>query len=199
MLSFTAISLATLGALVYTNKPATRSVVSSVNNESYTVLDTGDYQAAADMLAKLEVRSREFLKAAIVAYPDNKNLKRVDNYWSGTITEIPQSETIAYAIDKKELFICVRDSTGKVQEFDDLFFVLLHELSHIMNPSFGHDDKFWNQFKMTLEIANKLGFLPYKNYDDYSVTVCGKTISSNPMTCVARNECFSTLKPIRPR
>ncbi|AGE49530.1 hypothetical protein ATCVNEJV3_559L [Acanthocystis turfacea Chlorella virus NE-JV-3] len=198
-LTFAAISLATLGALVFKNHSATRSVVSDVNGKEYVVIDTGDYQGAADMLAHLEDTSRRFIDAAIAAYPAENHLKRVKKYWTGTLSEIPQSDTIAYTIEKKDLYICVRDPSGNIQNFDDLLFVLLHELSHIMNPSFGHDDAFWGQFKRTLEIANKLGYLPYKDYDDYSVTVCGKTISSNPMTCVTRGTCSSSIGPLRPR
>lgn len=197
-LAYAAISLATLGALVYKNHHATKSVMSPVNNKTYKVLDKGDYQAAADMLARLEMKSRDFMAAAESKYPNDKNIRRVKKYWTGTLTEIPQSDTIAYAIEKRELFMCIRDATGKIQDFDDLFFVLLHELSHIMNPSFGHDKSFWNRFKKTLEMANKLGFLLYRNYDDYSVTVCGKTITSNPMTCVEKGECYSSLVPLRP-
>jgi hypothetical protein len=197
-LTFVAVSLATLGALVYKNHSATRTVVSPVNGKSYIVLDTGDYQGAANMLARLEDASREFIDAAIAAYPKDSNMKRVKKYWTGTLSEIPQSDTIAYTIEKRDLYMCVRGSTGDVQNFEDLLFVLLHELSHIMNPSFGHDDAFWNRFKRTLEIANQLGYLPYKDYDDYSVTVCGKTITSNPMTCVARGACSSSIGPLRP-
>ena len=201
-ITFAAISLATLGALVYKNaEPQTSNIVSSVNGKTYRVRNTGNLEndhAAADMLATLENRARKFIGAATIAYPKDGNIKRIKKYWTGTITEIPQTETIAYAIEKKELYLCVRDSTGVVQQEDDLLFVLLHELSHIMNPSYGHDDSFWSQFKRTLEIANKLGYLPFKDYDTYSVSVCGKTITSNPMTCVKRGKCKSELAPIRP-
>ncbi|AGE55698.1 hypothetical protein ATCVMN08101_606L [Acanthocystis turfacea Chlorella virus MN0810.1] len=198
-LTFAAISLATLGALVFKNQSATRTVVSDVNGKEYVVVDTGDYNGAADMLAHLEETSRRFIDAAIAAYPREKHFRRVKQYWTGTLSEIPQSDTIAYTIEKRDLFICVRDSSGNIQDFHDLLFVLLHELSHIMNPSFGHDDSFWGQFKRTLEIANKLGYLPYRDYDNYSVTVCGKVITSNPMTCVTRGTCSSSIGPLRPK
>jgi hypothetical protein len=198
-LTFAAISLATLGALVFKNQTNTRTVVSDVNGKEYMVVDTGDYDGAADMLAHLEETSRRFIDAAITAYPREKHFRRVKQYWTGTLSEIPQSDTIAYTIEKKDLYICVRDPSGNIQNFEDLLFVLLHELSHIMNPSFGHDDAFWDQFKRTLEIANELGYLPYKDYDNYSVTVCGKTITSNPMTCVTRGTCSSSIGPLRPR
>ena len=197
---FATVALGTLGALIYKDKvdDNTVDVKSSINGKTYKVLNSGDTLAAADTLAVLENKARDFVAKASKSYPTDSQIRRITKYWTGTLSEIPQSDTIAYALEKKDVFICVRDSAGNVQDIDDLFFVLLHELSHIQNDTYGHDDKFWNQFKKTLEIANKLGCLPYKDYDNYHVTVCGKVISSNPMTCVAKGECFSELKKIKP-
>jgi len=198
---FTSIALTTLGALVFKDtleKSEKIDVISSVNNKTYAVVRTGDYVAAANMLASLEDKARNFIAAASAKYPNDLTIKRIQKYWTGTISEIPQSETIAYALEKKDLFMCVRDNAGNVQELDDLLFVLLHELAHIQNITYGHDAHFWKQFKRTLEMANKLGYLPYKNYDDYSVTVCGKQINANPSTCVFNGQCESELSPIRP-
>lgn len=200
-LAFAAISMTTLGALIFKEnieKSAKIDVVSTVNNKKYAVIQTGDYVAAADMLASLEDKAREFIAAAAEKYHNDKTIKRIQKYWTGTISEIPQSDTIAYALEKRDLFMCVRDNAGNIQQLDDLLFVLLHELSHVMNSTYGHDASFWKQFKKTLEMANKLGYLPYKNYDDYSVQVCGKTINSNPSTCVFNGQCESELSPIRP-
>jgi hypothetical protein len=185
-MEFVTIALGTLGMLIYKNKPDEITVESKINGKQYKVLKKGDYVAAADTLATLEDKSRAFIAAAAAAYPNDPNIKRIQKYWTEGISEIPQSETIAYAIEKKELYICVRDANGTLQNIDDLFFVLLHELSHVMNPTYGHDDTFWKQFKKTLEMANKLGYLPYRNYDDHPVDVCGKKITSNPATCVTR-------------
>ena len=197
-LTFVTVALGTLGALVYKDKPEEITVESPVNGKKYRVLKKGEYLAAANVLATLEDKSRAFISAAGKEYPRDQNIRRIQTYWTGSISEIPQSDTIAYAMDKKDLFMCIRDSQGELQNIDDLFFVLLHELSHVMNPTYGHDSVFWKQFKKTLEIANKLGYLPYKDYDARSVVVCGKEINSNPMTCVKRRECFSELRPIRP-
>jgi hypothetical protein len=197
-MEFVTIALGTLGMLIYKNKPDEITMESKINGKQYKVLKKGDYVAAADTLATLEDKSRAFIAAAAAAYPNDPNIKRIQKYWTGGISEIPQSETIAYAIEKKELYICVRDANGALQNIDDLFFVLLHELSHVMNPTYGHDDTFWKQFKKTLEMANKLGYLPYRNYDDHPVEVCGKQITSNPATCVYKGECYSELKVLRP-
>jgi len=198
MAEFATIALGTLGALIFRNHIENAEVVSPINNKKYRVLKRENYIDAANTLAVLEDRARMFIIEATAKYPDDVTLKRIQKYWTGTISEIPQSETIAYALEKKDLFMCVRDDNGNIQNTDDLLFVLLHELSHIMNSSYGHDERFWKQFKKVLEMANDLGYLPYENYDQKSVKVCGKTITSNPATCVFNGTCVSELKPIRP-
>ena len=200
--AFASIALGTLGALIYKNSTEETTnigVISNVNGKEYKVIPSGDRQGAADMLATLEHKARDFMKRAASMFPSDHHISRLASNWTGRLSEIPQSDTIAYALEKKDIFICVRDSRGVIQDVNDLFFVLLHELSHIQNDTYGHGEDFWKNFKRTLEIANKLGCLPYKNYDKYSVTVCGKTISSNPMSCVQNGECFSELRPLRPK
>ena len=193
-----AAALTGLGALAYMNSTRTRTtvVVSRVNGKKYNVVPSEDMQSAADTLAVLETRAKDFIRKVSEAFP-NDSLKV--SRWSGTISEIRGEGTIAYALDKTDIYMCIRDSNGVIQDIDDLFFVLLHELSHVSNKTYGHGDDFWKQFKRTLEIASHLGALSYKNYDKYHVDVCGKTISSNPMTCVMKKECFSELRPLRPR
>ena len=197
---FSSIALTTLGALIFKDsleKSADVQVISNVNGKKYAVLPSGDTAAAADMLATLEDKTREFFAAAVNKYPKDSTIKKIQKQF-GSLTEIPQSDTIAYTLDKKDLFICLRDKAGNFQDIDDLFFVLLHELAHVTNSSYGHDEKFWKQFKKILEMAVELEFLPYKNYENYSVVVCGKTINSNPSSCVYQGSCESELTPIRP-
>ena len=198
---FTVISLTTLGALVFKDtleKSGKIDVISNVNKKKYPVIRTGRYMEAADMLASLEEKARDFIKEASAKYPNDPAIARIKEYWTGSLTEIPQSDTIAYALEKKNLFMCVRDNLGNVQKLYDLFFVLLHELSHLANVTYGHNDSFWKQFKRMLEMANKLGHLPYANYDEYSVQVCGKIINSNPASCVFNGSCESELSDITP-
>ena len=127
---FASVALGTLGALIYKDRLQTNTVEvkSNANGKTYKVLNTGNVEEAADTLATLENKARTFIDKASRAFPEDKQVKRVIKYWTGTLGEIPQSDTIAYALEKKDVFICVRDSTGKIQDIDDLFFVLLHEL-----------------------------------------------------------------------
>jgi hypothetical protein len=200
-LVFATVALGTLGALIYKNNieetPGV-SIVSNMNNKKYKVVPGNDRQSAADTLATLEIKTNNFIKKASVMFPNDPHIQKLKSGWSGKISEIPMSDTIAYALGKEDVFICLRDERGKIQDIDDLFFVLLHELSHVSNSSYGHDDNFWKNFRRTLEIADKTGDLPYKNYDTFPTVVCGKSISSSPMTCVVEGTCRSEIHPLRP-
>ena len=95
--------------------------------------------------------------------------------------------------------MCLRDAdTGRFANADDLFFVLLHELSHIANEKYGHGPEFWDEFRTVLELANKTGDLGYASYETRPITVCGKTITSNPLTCVVEGACPSALPAALP-
>jgi hypothetical protein len=170
-----------------------------VNGKTYHVIPSGNIQKAADTLALLENHAKDFLGKIDASMYDDTTFFKKTSRWSGTISEIPiSSESIAYSLDKTDIFMCIRDQDGHIHEFDDLFFVLLHEIAHTQNDTYGHDDGFWKVFKQLLELANKVGALRFKNYDRQSVVVCGKRIESNPMSCVVERECFSELRPIRP-
>jgi hypothetical protein len=195
-MEFAKTALGSIGAFVYgkMNKISnTVDVVSHVNGKTYRVLASGDVQFAADTLAFLEKRAKEFLEKALYMFPSDEGVRRIKERWTGTIGEIDGSDSIAYSIDKENVYMCIRDPKGSFENQDDLLFVLLHELSHIENTNYGHDDDFWRNFKKTLEIANKLGYLHFKNYDRKNVMICGKKVTSNPVTCVFENRCASEL------
>jgi hypothetical protein len=173
-------------------------VVSEVDGRKHEVLDTVNCVAAADMIATLEANVRELLKRSETVAPGDKRFAAIRSRWSGKLVEINGGDNIAYSVDKSDVSMCVRRSDGTVENYNDLMFVLLHELSHIANETYGHDDRFWKTFKFVLEVADKTGVYAFQDYGRDSVTVCGKVISTTPLACVKSGECFSELGPIRP-
>jgi len=178
-------------------KPVTR-VVSTVDGKSREVLDTVNCAAAADMMATLEKKVRDLLDKSEGVVPGDKRFANIRARWSGRLVEIDGTDNIAYSMDKRDVSICVRRKDGGVENYNDLMFVLLHELSHIANDTYGHDDTFWKTFKFVLEVADATGVYTFQDYGRKSVSVCGKEISMTPLACVKSGECFSELGPIRP-
>lgn len=191
--------LVTILAIAYlvTKKQVTR-VVSQVDGKSREVLDTINCRAAADMFATLETKVRELLDRSETVVPGDKRFANIRTRWSGRLVEIDGTDNIAYSMDKRDVSLCVRRKDGSVENYNDLMFVLLHELSHIANDTYGHDDTFWKTFKFVLEVADATGVYTFQDYGRDSVTVCGKVISTTPLACVKSGECFSELGPIRP-
>ena len=79
----------------------------------------------------------------------------------------------------EKIGICVRYKNKKVNE-NSLFFVLLHELAHIMSESYGHTEEFWRNFKYLIEISIRYNLYKYENYNTNPTNMCGTEISSTP-------------------
>ncbi len=194
---FVLLAILAIVYVVATRKPVAR-VVSTVDGKAHEVLDTVNCAAAADMMATLETKVAELLERSETIAPGDKRFANIRARWSGRLVEIDGTDNIAYSMDKHDVSICVRRKDGSVENYNDLMFVLLHELSHIANDTYGHDDKFWKTFKFVLEVADATGVYTFQDYGRKSVTVCGKEISMTPLSCVKKGECFSELGPIRP-
>ena len=61
-----------------------------------------------------------------------------------------------------------------------LTFVALHELSHLMTPSIGHNSDFWENFKFILTEAISLKLYVPVNYKTKPTAYCGMNITDNP-------------------
>lgn len=99
-----------------------------------------------------------------------------------TLEEVNEiyNNKVAYSVNKGEkIGICVRYKNKKVNE-NSLFFVLLHELAHIMSESYGHTEEFWRNFKYLIEISIRYNLYKYENYNTNPTNMCGTEISSTP-------------------
>jgi hypothetical protein len=80
----------------------------------------------------------------------------------------------SYTINKKKIFLCLKDKNGDYYNTNMLIYVLLHEFSHYLNTEdVGHTPTFHKIFENLLEKANDMGIydssIPLvKNYCGYS-------------------------------
>lgn len=65
----------------------------------------------------------------------------------------------SYTINKKSVYICVKDKDGNYYTKKQLTFVVLHELAHAMNDEIGHGDKFKEIFEELLRKGTSLGLI----------------------------------------
>ena len=78
----------------------------------------------------------------------------------------------SYTINKKDVYICMRDEHGEYYDRNFLTYVMLHEISHALCDEIGHTQKFLDIFQQVQERAAALGvFNPHgkkiHNYCNY--------------------------------
>jgi len=63
----------------------------------------------------------------------------------------------SYTINKKRVYLCLKDSEGHYYPMNMLMYVAIHELAHVLCNEVGHTPKFQKIFKELLVKAEKLG------------------------------------------
>ncbi len=62
----------------------------------------------------------------------------------------------SYTINKKRIYICLRDENNEYYNFNMLMYVAIHELAHVVCNEIGHTEKFYNIFRKLLQKAEHL-------------------------------------------
>jgi predicted metal-dependent hydrolase len=96
----------------------------------------------------------------------------------------PDAKYTSYSVNKGEKIVfCLRDKKdGETLVKENIMtFVSIHELSHLMTKSIGHEPEFWANFKLLLKISIDNGL--YKNIDFNSTPkpYCGIQITDTPL------------------
>lgn len=73
-----------------------------------------------------------------------------------------------YTENKERIFIRTRNCDGKMFGECELVYVIVHEMSHVMCPDWGHTASFWKLFKETLQFVK-----PYQR-------ICVPPLDYNP-------------------
>ncbi len=63
----------------------------------------------------------------------------------------------SYTINKKHVYICVKDGHGRYYNRNMLCYVILHEYAHMLCDEIGHTRKFYRIFDELLEQATEKG------------------------------------------
>ena len=132
---------------------------------------------------KFKINDDTTMEYMYVRTDDNKDLNRLfRNYKPNQLKEKhPKSLGTSFTLNKKDVILCLKKNNGKsMVDENTLFFVLLHEISHIMTKSIGHQEDYWENFRFLLAhaiVANLYEFDSYKNEKRY----CGINISSSPI------------------
>lgn len=106
------------------------------------------------------------------------------NYNSKNLYEISPSNLMgntSFTEGKgRKVVFCLRDKTGQIHEINTLMFVVLHEMTHIMNDRWGHEEYFWRLFRLVLIDAEEAQIYKPINYSIEPKNYCGMKITQNP-------------------
>lgn len=163
-------------------------IVSSEDGRMYVVRNTGKTdQEAADSLAMLNMKNTAFIKYLIShesEYPDKcKNyISRLRKRYSEShIREAAAtSGSTSYSINKKNIHFCVRsrDPTESVYDSNLLFYVSLHEMSHLASDSEGHTPEFYDIFKFFISQAIRAHLWKFIDFKETPVDYCGMLLQT---------------------
>jgi hypothetical protein len=144
-----------------------------VNNKSQI-----QKQRAVEILQKLKTKCSSFIHKLHSDKHDRlivNNVNRLISQWSGelreldmyTRTDVLKGNTLAYNTNKGEsISICLFDNDNVPNEMNEIFYVILHELAHVMTNKYEHNTEFDECFKYLVDKA-----VSYKMYEkiDYAV------------------------------
>jgi hypothetical protein len=163
-----------------------RCIVSNVDGRKYCVRERRNIQKASNLLASTTDKMSSLVEYMGNKYADRENVNRlVENFNPSTIKEtLPTSEYTAYSENKGEkLAFCLnkkKTDNDNLIDPNTLTFVAIHELSHIMSATVGHNDEFWNNFKFLLDNAVDMGIYTPIDYKKNPKNYCGMDITDNP-------------------
>jgi len=160
-------------------------VKSNIDNREYLVLNKDDKDIAANQLALLRKKLKQFVKDLKNKYPSDEKILRLnvrfrpDNFSEGSA----DGSYTSYSINKGEKIIfCIRQRNEKndIIDINTITFVALHELSHVMTLSIGHEKEFWDNFRFLLKEAINMNIYKYQAFHLYPQKYCGITITNTP-------------------
>lgn len=113
----------------------------------------------------------------------------IKNYKESDIREISPLNAqgyTSYTEDKTHLVLCLRkkipvNGQYPLEDINIMMFVVIHELTHMMNKTWGHPYEFWVLFKFMLQNASEAGVYTPINYRREPLEYCGMKITYNPV------------------
>lgn len=186
------IFLLLLTILVIYIKYQTHDVVyvkSDIDNEYYMVRDLDDKQQAANLLAKIKQNIRILTKHLY----DNKDTKYIEhrpyimqlhNRIKNVIIMESSEDSVytSYSVNKgEEIIFCLRSRKirNQIHKFNLLMYVVLHEISHVACPEYGHTPLFKKIFAFITSVAIKNGLYQKIDFVNNPTEYCGLIINDS--------------------
>jgi hypothetical protein len=85
----------------------------------------------------------------------------------------------SYTVNKGEkIYFCLRSKVlNEIHDMNTLLYVVIHEMSHIACPEYGHTPLFYSIFRFLLRIGIDIGIYKDVDYRYNPANYCGMTIN----------------------
>lgn len=172
--------------LLLNNKDSRIDTFSTLTNKKYNVRkceDQDKMNRKADFLANLDIKAHKIVDEMKSRSLPTKEIgeKVYTRFKNSIISETPENDSgAAYTINKGPISICIEKNDGSFFDEEDAFFVILHELAHVMSDSYGHGKEFQENFDFIVKLAVKLELWKDKNYQKNHKDYCGVEITTSP-------------------
>jgi hypothetical protein len=163
-----------------------KCVISGIDGNKYCVRDRTKLEEAANLLATVSTKCKTMVEYLSEKHPeDPRSILLSKNFNPSRFVEtLPTSELKAYSENKGEkVAFCLNkknENNNELIDLSTLTFVALHELSHLMTESIGHNQDFWENFKFLLENAKEAGIYEPVDYKKNPREYCSMKITDNP-------------------
>lgn len=155
----------------------------TINGNTYKVREDKKLESAKK-LDKLHQKITILIKHLNKVDPEYYGVKRLKNrYKQSILSELHKgSSNTSYSVNKGEkLVVCMRSKDDNTfHEDNTIFFVVLHELAHIMTKSIGHNEEFWNNFRYLLKHCIEIKLYNYQDFNNKPEDYCGIQITDTP-------------------
>lgn len=170
-------------------------VESSVDHSSYLIQsDRTDALEASNLLAQIklkvdtlrrklrkelyhELRVRTFLirSESTVIQESNKDVISATSY------SVNKGESIVLCLRSHRTIQEVAEGKRALIDENTLFYVVIHELAHVMSESVGHTEEFGQNFKFLLSNAIKWKLYTFVDYRKNPVEYCSTQLNITPI------------------
>lgn len=161
-------------------------VTDTSGTERYCVRVRKNMTKAAVLLEQVSDKCERVVAGLVTHYPGDERWARLrQKFDKRHMNEIlPTNSLTALTKNKGEMVsFCLNKEKGNDDElidFDTLFFVALHELTHIATTSTGHETDFWDNFRDLLHATEEMGLYKPVDYKSTPGKFCSLPLTDNP-------------------
>lgn len=167
----------------YVGSPFVSSGLDPTKNNNIDVIGSSELYNGDDIADDMRaVLTPEYIQERVTQLMNNYDSEKIHE-----ISPLNKEGNTSYTEDKARLVLCLREKEKNLQGENDIhdintiMFVVLHELSHMMNKEWGHPEGFWVLFKFVLLNATEAGIYEPVDYSLFPIKYCGLLLTYNPI------------------